>query len=52
MYHFSYSVTDGLTDVPWLTDQLSQRSRRHLSWDSERLAAAASLWQHQNARLR
>lgn len=31
--------------------QLSQSSRRQLSWDAERLAAAVALWHDQNARL-
>ena len=30
--------------------QLSQSSRRQLSWDAERLTAAVALWQHQNTR--
>lgn len=31
--------------------QLSQQTRRKLSWDAERIVAAAALWSHQNARL-
>lgn len=30
--------------------QLSQSSRRQLSWDAERLTAAVALWQHQSTR--
>ena len=32
------------------SSQLSQTSRRQLSWDAERLTAAVALWQHQNTR--
>jgi nuclear pore complex protein Nup133 len=31
--------------------QLSQSSRRQLSWDAERLAAAVAVWHHLNSRL-
>ncbi|GAA5848319.1 hypothetical protein JCM8547_004477 [Rhodosporidiobolus lusitaniae] len=34
-----------------LLGKLPQTTRRQLSWDAERLAAAAALWHHQNGRL-
>ncbi|GAA5885246.1 hypothetical protein JCM6882_009536 [Rhodosporidiobolus microsporus] len=34
-----------------LLGKLPQNTRRQLSWDAERLAAAVSLWHHQNSRL-
>ncbi|GAA6029226.1 hypothetical protein JCM8097_003577 [Rhodosporidiobolus ruineniae] len=34
-----------------LLGKLPQATRRQLSWDAERLAAAVALWHHQNARL-
>ncbi|GAA5852763.1 hypothetical protein JCM3766R1_006149 [Sporobolomyces carnicolor] len=34
-----------------LIGKLSQQTRRKLSWDAERIVAAAALWSHQNARL-
>lgn len=34
-----------------LSEQLSQTSRRRLSWDAERLAAAVALWHYHNSKL-
>ncbi|GAA5966313.1 hypothetical protein JCM3765_005253 [Sporobolomyces pararoseus] len=34
-----------------LVGKLPQSTRRKLSWDAERIAAAGALWSHQNARL-
>lgn len=47
---FSRDRQRQLTLAPLPTHQLSQSSRRQLSWDAERLAAAVALWQHQNTR--